>query len=737
MTFLTCCPEGIKTNKQRTILQHLSEAWRCWKANIPWKVPGLPLPVENLILRYVKAKADWWTGVAHYNRERIRRGATVDKVVAKKNVGRLTRLWLKAEQERQQNFLKDGPYLTSEEAVAMYTTMVHWLEGRKFCPVPFPPLNYKHDTKLLVLALENLRESYSVKSRLNSNQREELGLIEQAYDNPHEALARIKRLLLTQRTFKEAGIEFMDFFSHMLPVYDIEPLEKITDAYLDQYLWYEADKRNLFPSWIKPSDHEPPPLLVYKLAQAINNIPDVWGHQQNDGNANGNENGKNSGERDAVVLLEAKLGKLAERMDLTLMNRLLRLCLDHNLADYMTAKCNVPLAYKDMQHVNAFGLIRGLQFSSFMFQYYGLMVDLLLLGLERANELAGPVDAPHADIFAQGILQTQTSHPIRIYIRYIDRVWVVLKLNQEEQRNAIQRFLTDNPDPAAHHILAYGNKRCWPRDCRMRLLKHDVNLGRAVHWEFKSRLPKSIGTLEWGTPTSSSNSGSSSTGNSAGAGEGWASVYSASNPNLLFSMAGFEVRILPKCRAAQEAFSMRQEGVWSLVHEATGERTAEAFIRVSQDAVARFGNRIRGLLMTSGATTFTKIINKWNTALIGLMTYYREAAVYTQELLDLIVKCENKSPNADQDGPELQDASRGSRPSCFTPRRNLGGWVCCPWATCSSRSLTCVLPSKPMLAASRTFRAGLSHEEDQLIPNLYRYIQPWESRVHRFSSGVG
>ena len=31
-------PEGIKQNKARTILQHLSEAWRCWKANIPWKV---------------------------------------------------------------------------------------------------------------------------------------------------------------------------------------------------------------------------------------------------------------------------------------------------------------------------------------------------------------------------------------------------------------------------------------------------------------------------------------------------------------------------------------------------------------------------------------------------------------------------------------------------------------------------------------------------------------------------
>ena len=46
--------------------------------------------------------------------------------------------------------------------------------------------------------------------------------------------------------------------------------------------------------------------------------------------------------------------------------------------------------------------------------------------------------------------------------------------------------------------------------------------------------------------------------------------------------------------------------------------------------------------MSSGSTTFTKIANKWNTALIGLVTYYREAVIHTQELLDLLVKCENK-----------------------------------------------------------------------------------------------
>ena len=40
--------------------------------------------------------------------------------------------------------------------------------------------------------------------------------------------------------------------------------KKITDVYLDQYLWYEADKRRLFPAWVKPVDSEPSPLFVYK-----------------------------------------------------------------------------------------------------------------------------------------------------------------------------------------------------------------------------------------------------------------------------------------------------------------------------------------------------------------------------------------------------------------------------------------------------------------------------------------
>ncbi|KAK9810376.1 hypothetical protein WJX72_009717 [[Myrmecia] bisecta] len=684
---LDMMPEGVKQNKARTILQHLSEAWRCWKANIPWKVPGLPAPIENMILRYVKQKADWWTNVAHYNRERIRRGATVDKTVCRKNLGRLTRLYLKAEQERQHNYLKDGPYVTPEEAVAIYTTTVHWLESRKFSPIPFPPLSYKHDTKLLILALERLKEQYTVAVRLNQQQREELGLVEQAYDNPHEALSRIKRHLLTQRTFKEVSIEFMDLYSHLIPVYEIEPLEKITDAYLDQYLWYEADKRHLFPNWVKPSDSEPPPLLVYKWCQGINNLQDIWD------TSNG----------ECVVMMQTELQKMFEKVDLTLLNRLLRLIIDHNIADYMTAKNNITIAYKDMAHTNAYGIIRGLQFASFIAQYYGLVLDLLMLGLTRASEVAGPPQVPNEFLTFRDV-RSETRHPIRLYSRYINKIHIMFRFTAEEAKDLIQRYLTEHPDPNNENIVGYNNKKCWPRDARMRLMKHDVNLGRAVFWDMKNRLPRSLTTLEWD--------------------HSFVSVYSKDNPNLLFSMSGFEVRILPKIRMAAEGFA-NKDGVWSLQNEATKERTAQAFLRVDDEALKSFENRIRQVLMSSGSTTFTKIANKWNTALIGLMTYYREATVHTQELLDLLVKCENKIQTRIKIGLNSKMPSRFP-PVIFYSPKEIGGL--------GMLSMGHILiPQSDLRYSQQTdlgvthFRAGMSHEEEQLIPNLYRYIQPWES----------
>ncbi|CAI2195396.1 11320_t:CDS:2, partial [Funneliformis geosporum] len=69
--------------KQRVVSQNDLEltTWRCWKANVLWHIMEMLKPIENMILKYVKSKG---------------------------LLGRITRLWLKAEQERQHNYLKSG-----------------------------------------------------------------------------------------------------------------------------------------------------------------------------------------------------------------------------------------------------------------------------------------------------------------------------------------------------------------------------------------------------------------------------------------------------------------------------------------------------------------------------------------------------------------------------------------------------------------------------------------------------
>lgn len=161
-----------------------------------------------------------------------------------------------------------------------------------------------------------------------------------------------------------------------------------------------------------------------------------------------------------------------------------------------------------------------LQFAPFMTQYYGLVLDLLLLGLQRASELAGPPTAPN-DFLKHTSVESETRHPIRLYMRYIDKIYVFFRFDADDGRELIQRYLTEHPDPNNENVVGYNNKRCWPRDCRMRLFKHDVNLARAAFWDLQNRLPPSMTTLEWS--------------------DAFCSVFSKDNPNLLFDLCYFEV----------------------------------------------------------------------------------------------------------------------------------------------------------------------------------------------------
>ncbi len=74
----------------------------------------------------------------------------------------------------------------------------------------------------------------------------------------------------------------------------------------------------------------------------------------------------------------------------------------------------------------------------------------------------------------------------------------------------------------------------------------------------------------------------------------------------------------------------------------TGRIISMAFIRVSEEAMVVFRNRIKTILLSSGSATFTKIASKWNTSLLSMVAYYREAIIGTRELLELLVQSENK-----------------------------------------------------------------------------------------------
>ena len=84
--------------------------------------------------------------------------------------------------------------------------------------------------------------------------------------------------------------------------------------------WHTSTVTNNSITWSAP------PLFTV----GINNLQDVW----------------ETGEGECNVMMETEFDKMYEKIDLTLLNRLLRLIVDHNIADYMTAKNNVVINYK-------------------------------------------------------------------------------------------------------------------------------------------------------------------------------------------------------------------------------------------------------------------------------------------------------------------------------------------------------------------------------------------------------
>ncbi|KAF7684116.1 Pre-mRNA-splicing factor 8 like protein [Astathelohania contejeani] len=578
-------PENITSSRLNTILLHLSEAWKCWKANIPWNVPGMPEPITRLITKFINEKADWYINNTIYIRNRIRADKTVDKAVAKKNLGRITRLYLKEEATRQERYLEDGPNIEVDHALKMYNLMKEYLEKRKITKILFPDnekYGEKHDHELLLLALEKLKETHSNKVRTNLAQREELTFIEEASDNPEETLIRIKKSLLTQRTFKEVNILLKDNYNTAHTVYEVDPIEKITDAYLDQYLSYESDKRNLFPNFIKPRDDELASQTVYNYLNDISKIIDN------------------------TSILECKMERIPENIDLNLLSKLLNLILDPILTEYIISKNNVMISYKDLQYNNNVGAIRGLEFYSFIYLFYTLGLDLMLLGVDKVMELIDGYCNKDDDIIH--------------YMRYLDNIYVLFNHNKLTSDVLMSKFYERSP------LVVYS------------LINVSTNT---------------------------------------------------------FSLCDFNV-LISKHKLEKESF-------WRI------NNSFYAYITVSKEGIRKFRNRIEQIISSGGGSTFFKTINRWNIALLSLVTYYREAIIDSEELLNTIAKLEVKVQNVIKMGLNSKMPIRFP-PVVFYSPKELGG-----------------LGMLSMSSVTVWDGDNTANASTKMIPNLLPYITPWET----------
>ena len=57
---------------------------------------------------------------------------------------------------------------------------------------------------------------------------------------------------------------------------------------------------------------------------------------------------------------------------------------------------------------------------------YTIVLDILVLGLQRASEMAGPPQIPN-DFLTYQDIETESSHPIRLYSRYVDRIHIFFR----------------------------------------------------------------------------------------------------------------------------------------------------------------------------------------------------------------------------------------------------------------------------------------------------------------------
>ncbi|KAF9590460.1 hypothetical protein IFM89_035337, partial [Coptis chinensis] len=154
--------------------------------------------------------------------------------------------------------------------------------------------------------------------------------------------------------------------------------------------------------------------------------------------------------------------------------------------------------------------------------------------------------------------------------------------------------------------------------------------------------------------------------------------------------------------------------------------------------IKKYIARVYSCLISSGSTTFTKIVNKWNTTLIGNIVTFGFHLIFSFLFLSYDILLDEATVHHIAREPIrflwkvlINNLLCRFPPIIFYTPKKIGGL--------GMMSMGHILiPQSDLRYSQQTdvgvthFRSGMSHEEDQLILNLYCYIQirKLKKRIH-------
>ncbi|TBU16093.1 subunit of U5 snRNP spliceosome [Ordospora colligata] len=482
--------------------------------------------LQGVIEKYIRLKAEWYI-------ESTVNDVNDGKKEEKKRLGRISRLYMKEQIVEQAEYLKN-PYLNPVNAVAVYRLAAEYFKSKETGKIGFPDRN---EENFLRIAIDKVKSNATV---------EEIEFFDSMLDNAEETVFKIKRALITQRSFKEVEVGLRKHGNGAIECYGVCPGERLTDAFLCAYLFYEAERLGMFPDFIKPGDE----LDMKCLIDFCNEIGQI------------DTNGK------TVVLYEGRYKDVMKRIDNNLLSKLLKLVIDPVLVDYMISRNNCRICYKDMSYTNHVGYISGFQFYAFLHKFYMFVIDLCVLGEDIMQPPGGM---------------------IKKYLRWMDDIYVVLEMDDEDVSMLIEEYGEDVETVSMRNNYFDDDKKI---DNKMNKM-----ISGCVHVEMATRMHPSLGRIDFRG----------------------CSVF----PVIRLSMIGVDVSI--------SETRIDEKGSWKL------SNGKYANLAVSEESVQDFEGGIQHLVSTSGSATFLKVAKRWNTLIIGFVMRFREC-IYGRRGLEAKLK---------------------------------------------------------------------------------------------------